>query len=50
MIVAHKVFCLDIDGINNGEEPFGYPIRVDGKIFVGAKAQQWLEKTIQDKD
>ncbi len=46
----YKVFCMDVDGINKGEEPFGYGIRADGKILVGSRAQQWIEKSIQDKD
>ena len=41
---------MDVDGINKGEEPFGYGIRADGKILVGSRAQQWIEKSIQDKD
>ena len=45
-----RVFCMDIDGINKGEDPFGYGIRVDGKIILGARAQEWLEKSIQDKE
>lgn len=46
----YKVVCMDVDGINKGEEPFGYGIRADGKILVGSRAQQWIEKSIQDKD
>ena len=45
-----RVFCMDVDGINKGEDPFGYGIRVDGKIILGARAQEWLEKSIQDKE
>ena len=44
-----KVFCMDIDEIDKGEEPFGYGIRVDGKIILGKRAQEWLEKSIQEK-
>ena len=44
---VYKIFCIDIDGINKGEAPFGYGIRVDGKIFVGPRAKDWLEKSIQ---
>ena len=29
--------------------PFGYGIRADGKIILGKHAQEWLEKSIQDK-
>ena len=47
---AYKIICMDVDGINKGEEPFGYGIRADGKILVGSRAQQWIEKSIQDKD
>ncbi len=43
----YKLFCMDIDGINNGEDPFAYGIRADGKILVGYKAKIWLEKSIQ---
>jgi len=46
----HKSFCMDIDGFNQGEAPFGYGIRKDGKIFFGARATEWFKKTIQDKD
>jgi len=46
----YKVFCIDIDGLNRGEDPFGYGIRADGKILNGAKADEWLEKSIQDKN
>ena len=46
----YKMFCMDIDGIKEGEDPFGYGIRVDGKIVLGERAQEWLEKSIQDKD
>ena len=44
---VYKIFCMDIDGINKGEDPFGYGIRADGKIFLGARAQEWLKKSIQ---
>ena len=47
--MMYKVFCMDIDGLNNDEDPFGYGIRVDGKIILGARAQEWLEKSIQEK-
>ena len=46
----YKPFCMDIDGIGKGEDPFGYGIRVDGKILLGARAQEWLSKSIQDKE
>ena len=42
-----RVFCIDIDGINKGEPPFGYGIRADGKILTGARADVWLEKGFQ---
>ena len=41
---------MDIDGIGKGEDPFGYGIRADGKILTGKRADEWLEKNIQDKD
>ena len=43
----YKTFCMDIDGINKGEDPFGYGIRADGKILLGARAEEWLKKSIQ---
>ena len=45
----YKMFCMDVDGINQGEDPFGYGIRADGKIILGARAQEWMEKSIQEK-
>ena len=47
--IVYKVVCMDIDGLNKGEEPFGYGIRADGKIILGKRATEWLEKSIQDK-
>ena len=44
---VYKIFCMDIDGIDKGEDPFGYGIRADGKIVLGARAQEWLKKSIQ---
>ena len=46
----YKIFCIDIDGIEEGEDPFGYGIRYDGKILTGARASEWLQKSIQEKD
>ena len=43
----YKIFCIDIDGINKGEDPFGYGIRADGKIKPGTRAKEWLEKGFQ---
>ena len=47
---VYKIYCIDIDGINNGEAPFGYGIRVDGRILSGARADEWMTKGIQEKD
>ena len=44
---VYKTFCIDVDGIDNGEAPFGYGIRADGKILTGARADEWIEKSIQ---
>ena len=46
----YKVFCIDIDGVNKGEAPFGYGIRRDGKLLVGTRATQWLQKSMNNKD
>jgi len=45
--VMYKIFCIDIDGIDKGEDPFGYGIRVDGKIHTAKRANEWLEKGFQ---
>ena len=47
---VYKPFCMDIDGINQGEDPFGYGIRADGKIILGKRAQEWSQKSLQDKE
>ena len=58
--IVYKIFCMDIDGFDEakGSEncddvndicPFGYGIRADGKIILGARAQAWIEKSIQEK-
>lgn len=43
----YKTFCMDIDGIDEGEDPFAYGIRVDGKVMFGARVEEWLQKSIQ---
>ncbi len=48
--VNYKIFCMDIDGIGQGEDPFGFGIRADGKILTGTRADEWLGKEITDKD
>ena len=42
----YKGVCIDVDGIKKGEAPFGYGIRVDGRVFVGKRAQEWSKKSI----
>ncbi|MBQ4645866.1 MAG: type II secretion system protein [Candidatus Gastranaerophilales bacterium] len=46
----YKPFCMDIDGIAKGEDPFGFGIRADGTILNGARASEWLKKSINGKD
>ena len=46
----YKIVCMDIDGINKGEDPFAYGIRADGKILTGKRADEWMEKSIQKND
>ena len=46
----YKIFCMDVDGIDKGEDPFGYGIRADGKIIMGARAEEWMNKSIQQGD
>ena len=44
----YKLFCMDIDGIDEGEDPFAFGIRADGKVLVGYKAKEWLKKPVND--
>jgi len=46
----YKFICMDIDQLNQGEDPFGYAIRADGKIIYGAKASAWIKKAINNND
>ena len=46
---TYKLHCMDIDGFNRGEDPFGYGVRHDGKIIYGKRASEWFKKTIQEK-
>ena len=48
--VVYKILCVDIDGQNKGEGPFGYGIRADGKILTSTKVDEWIEKSIQRGD
>jgi len=44
--IVYKAICIDIDGLNTGEDAFGYGIRADGKILTGARADEWLAREI----
>ena len=54
----YKVACMDIGGIPPNaktedcvnECPFGYGVRSDGKILTDVRVDEWLEKSIQDKE
>jgi len=35
---------MDVDGIGKGEDPFGYGVSVEGKIFPGTRALEWMQK------
>jgi hypothetical protein len=48
VLCVYKILCVDVDGIGKGEDPFGYGIRVDGKILLGPRAQEWLDKSLSD--
>ena len=50
MYAIYTGICIDIDGADKGEDPFGYALRVDGKLVLGARAKEWLEKILQDKE
>ena len=43
----YKIFCMDVDGIGVGEDPFGYGIRFDGKVVLGERATEWMKKSLQ---
>jgi len=45
----YKIFCFDVDGMNKGQDPFGYGIRIDGKILQGKRAQEWINKSFQNE-
>jgi hypothetical protein len=46
---------MDVDGIHPNandkdcvnECPFGYGVRANGKVLFGARAEEWLNKSIQ---
>lgn len=52
----YKFICIDIDGVPStatssdcvNECPFGYGLRVDGKLIPGARALEWLERDVND--
>ena len=54
----YKLFCMDIDGVPENatkddcvnECPFVYGINVEGKIFTSQRVDEWLSKSIQNKD
>lgn len=58
--ICSKVFCMDIDGIPDGGSescddvkdicPFGYGITVYGKIDMGKRVEEWLNKSVEHKD
>ncbi len=56
LLTYYKILCVDIDGVPENatidecvnECPFGYGIRVDGRILNGERADEWLVKKIQE--
>lgn len=44
---TYKVLCVSINGFKDANGAFGYGIRRDGKILPGAKADEWMAKSIQ---
>ncbi|MBQ4646240.1 MAG: type II secretion system protein [Candidatus Gastranaerophilales bacterium] len=44
-----KYLCIDIDRWRGGEEPFGYLLTADGKVFPGTRAQEWLQRSVIKK-
>ena len=53
-----QIICIDVDGTHPdskwnecvNECPFGYWLQADGKIYPDTRAEEWLEKSIQDKE
>ena len=53
----YVVLCIDIDGTPSSatfndcvnECPFGYGIRADGKILTGKRADEWLERDVNEE-
>ena len=37
----YRIVCFDVDGMKKGSNPFGFGVRVDGKILSGARANVW---------
>ena len=48
-ILASKYipFCIDI---GSGEDPFGYGLRVDGRMISGARADAWIRRQVQERE
>lgn len=44
---AYYIVCIDIDEVGQEQASFGYAIRADGKIVNGARAEEWLEKSLK---
>ena len=47
-LINYRILCMDIDEIGKGEDPFAIGVRVDGKILNGLRAEEWLNKKIQN--
>ena len=47
---SYTLICMDVDGVDKGEDPFGYALRVDGKILPGPRASEWINKSMQKGD
>jgi len=50
MYHVYKCICADIDGRNNGLEPFSWGVRIDGRVINGKRVNEWLSKSIQEKN
>jgi len=56
-VPLYKILCIDIDDIPNtassnnciNECPFAYAVRYDGKIVAGKRAQEWLERDVNEE-
>jgi type II secretory pathway pseudopilin PulG len=48
--LAYNLICIDTDGIKGELRPFGFGVRYDGKVLMGARAQWWSKRELSPKE